>query len=229
MQIFTLTFRAPLMVLQGPRIDNWPQGLPIPTRSMVTGLIGAALGVSRREADTLQSIQDTMRLAVVVHRRGVEVVDYQTANLSKPHLRGPMWSSGTTILEREGGDTEGTRIQHRPYVCDGHMTVLVQLLDGAPFTAEHIIEAFDQPKRVLAYGRMSCPPIGRIAGDVLSVGSLEEAVSELPGDIYLPSEVIEPQWGDLLVSIPGTRDWRSRLHGGAEIYVRRAAQAENQP
>ena len=221
MQSFTLRFAGPMMALQGPRIDGRSQALPIPTRSMITGLIGAALGIGRDQSNVLQSIQDTMTMAAVVHRHGQIETDYQTADLSKPFMRGPMWTSGTSVFHRAGGDIEGTRQQWRPYTCDADITVIVELLEGAPFSAEEILDALDEPKRVLALGRMSCPPTTRIAGEVLDVDKLDDAATEMDGDIYLPAEEMEPKWGDLLVSIPGTRQWSSRLHAGTDTYVRR--------
>ena len=58
-----------------------------------------------------------------------------------------MWSSGRSVIVREGIEKEGTRIQSRPYVMDVDMTVVVQLADGAPVTAEEILKALDLPAR----------------------------------------------------------------------------------
>jgi CRISPR system Cascade subunit CasD len=212
-----------MLALQGAKIDGFPSELPIPTRSMITGIFGAALGLSRGEVDQLQAIQDHLRIAVAVHRRGVGIMDYQTADLGKPYLKGPMWSSGISVMEREGLEKEGTRIQQRPYTCDADMTVLVELLDGAPFTASALLSSLDEPQRVLAFGRMSCPPSGRIAGEMLAATTLEQAIADLQGDIYLPVEATTPTLGDLFVSIPGTRRWRDRRHGGVDVFVQRSA------
>src|SRR5260370_26492002 len=90
--MFFLTIRlsAPLMALQGPRIDGEPQSLPIPTRSLLTGMFGSALGFGRGDHERLQALQDNMHVGVVVHRNGVEINDYQIADLGKSHMRGPM-------------------------------------------------------------------------------------------------------------------------------------------
>ena len=37
---------SPRLLVSGPRIDTVGDSLPIPTRSMITGIIGAALGIS---------------------------------------------------------------------------------------------------------------------------------------------------------------------------------------
>ena len=211
------------MALQGPRIDGQPQSLPIPTKSLLTGLFGSALGYGRGDHDKLQALQDNMHVAVVVHRNGVEISDYQIADLGKPHMRGPMWSSGTSIVERDGSQTEGLRQQERPYKADADMTVVIELRSDSPVAGEQILAALDQPVRPLFIGRTSCPPASRLAGRVIEASSLEAATLQVaqahPGEIYLPAEAATPSWGDLPLSIPGRRDWASFRHAGTDLYV----------
>ncbi|QIG47924.1 type I-E CRISPR-associated protein Cas5/CasD [Nordella sp. HKS 07] len=224
MSFFTIRFKGPLAALQGPRIDGEPQTLPIPTPSLITGMIGAALGISRAEAERLQALQDGMRLACVVHKPGVEVIDYQIADLSKPYLVGPMWSSGARIVEREGSQITGLRQQWKPYLADVDMTLVVELDPSAPNTAEEIIAAFHEPARPLFLGRSSCPPDVALAGAIIEAAGLEDAVNKVASErssalIYLPAGCTQPQWGDLPVSIPGRRDWPANRHSGSELYV----------
>ena len=223
MSFLTVRLLAPLMALQGPRIDGEPQSLPIPTRSLLTGLFGSALGYGRGDYEKLQTLQDNIRVAVVVHRNGIEINDYQIADLGKSYMRGPMWSSGTSIVEREGSRTEGFRQQERPYRADADMTAVVDVQTGCLVTAEQILAALDQPVRPLFIGRTSCPPASRLAGRVFEATSLEAATlavaSDYFGEIYLPAEAATPTWGDLPLSIPGRRDWASFRHAGADLYV----------
>ena len=224
MQFFTMRLRAPLASLAGPRIDGIPQSLPIPARSLIVGMIGSALGWRRSDGERLQAIQDALLIAVVVHRSAGELIDYQTADLGRRHLSGTMWSSGQSVLEREGIEKEGTRIQLRPYAMDIDMTVIARLADDSPVTAEEILEALDMPARPLGIGRMNCPPSARVAGDLLEVETFENALGQLAGgECYLPLAAVPMDWGDTLISIPGICDWRSRRHRGAEGYVCRSA------
>ena len=164
-----------------------------------------------------------MRVAIVVHRNGVEINDYQIADLGKPHMRGPMWSSGMSIVEREGSQIKGLRPQERPYRVDADMTAVVEVTARNVVTAEQILTALDQPVRPLFIGRTSCPPASRLAGHVIDASSLEAATLQVardhPGQIYLPAEAATPSWGDLPLSIPGRRDWASFRHAGADLYV----------
>jgi CRISPR system Cascade subunit CasD len=225
MVFLTIRLTAPLMALQGPRIDGEPQSLPIPTRSLLTGLIGSALGYTRGDHAKLQALQDNMRVGVVVHRNGVEISDYQIADLGKPYMRGPMWSSGTSVADREGSQITGLRPQHRPYRADADMTAIVELDAGSPVNSEQIIAALDQPAHPLFIGRSSCPPASKLADRIFDAVSLEAAVLEVardhPGDIYLPAQAASPAWGDIPLSIPGCRDWTSYRHAGADLYIMR--------
>jgi len=225
MIFLTIRLSAPLMALQGPRIDGEPQSLPIPTRSLLTGLIGSALGYRRSDHGKLQNLQDNMRVGVVVHRGGVEMRDYQIADLGKSYLRGPMWSSGTSVAKREGSRTEGLRPQQRPYRADADMTAIVELGVDSAVNADQIISALDHPARPLFIGRSSCPPACKLTGRVFDAPSLEAAVLEVArnyaGEMYLPAAAATPSWGDIPLSIPGCRDWTSYRHSGADLYVMR--------
>ena len=224
-----LRLRGPMMGVGGTRIDGHPAPLPIPTRSSITGLLGAALGIDRADTDTLQALQDHMSLGVVVHSAGVPMRDYQTTDLSQPHLQGPMWwrdgRGGIGIVERGGANKDSTTIQERPYLCDVDMTVVLELLPGAPFTAEDITAALEQPAFPIFLGTTGCPPSYPIAAQVLNSENLEDAVSQLhEGDetIWLPRDAItKPKLGDLYRPIADMRDWTVGRHGGETIYVTR--------
>src|SRR5262249_39005805 len=195
----TIRLSGPLMALQGPRIDGEPQSLPIPTRSLLTGLFGSALGYMRGDHVKLQALQDNMQVGVVVHRGGVEISDYQIADLGKSHMRGPMWSSGTSVAKREGSQIKGLRPQQRPYRVDADMTAIVGLGGGSPVNPEQIIAALDQPAHPLFIGRSSCPPASKLAGHLLDAPSLEAAGFDVardhPGTIYLSAGVATPASG----------------------------------
>jgi CRISPR system Cascade subunit CasD len=222
--LFTMRLAAPIASLSGPRIDTVGDSLPIPTRSMITGIIGAALGISYDQPKVLQQVQDTMRLAVVVHRAGTVIRDFQTVRMALPHMTGPMWwhdGKRLGVMERAGGDPDRTVTGERPLTCDYDATIVVELLDGAPFEASQILNALRSPIFPLGIGQRSCIPSMPIAGNALEVTALIDGVSMVgTGIVYLPAECTQPgEFGDLYVTIPAGRDWMSREHGGTDTYV----------
>ena len=216
---FPITFSA-ADALQGAGSTANPSRLFNKIRSSLVCLVRRLVLPRRsRKAQNLQYIQ----VAVVVHRNGVEIHDYQIADLGKSYMRGPMWSSGTSIAEREGSQIAGLRQQQRPYRADADMTAVIEIRSGSSIAAEQILAALDQPARPLFFGRTSCPPASRLAGDIFDAPSLEAATlkgrSGSSGEIYLPAEAATPSWGDLPLSIPGRRDWTSFRHAGSDLYV----------
>jgi CRISPR system Cascade subunit CasD len=81
MAALVMRWRGPLMSLAGARIDGYAQQMPIPSLTMVAGLLGAALGY-RRGDERLPILADSLRYGVVVHRPGTPLVDFQTADLA---------------------------------------------------------------------------------------------------------------------------------------------------
>jgi CRISPR system Cascade subunit CasD len=196
---------------------------------MITGIIGAALGLGYDEPETLQKVQDSMRLAVVVHREGRVVRDYQTVRMGLPHMLGPMWwydGKQLGIMKREGGEPERTITGERPLTCDYDATIIVELLPDAPFSATEILDALRAPVHPLCVGQRSCIPSLPIAGDILNAHSLLDASAMLSqGITYLPAECATKisHFGDIYVSIPAGREWATREHGGTDTYIVRSS------
>ncbi len=225
MTYITLNLSGPLMAWAGPRIDEKPMASPIPTASHITGMIGAALGIRRTDAETLQRLQDSLRTAVVIQSAGQELVDYQIARLTTPHMRGPAPMDASSVMQRKGGRDTLTRQTLYPYRTDARMVVIIELDDAqSPFTAEEIVTAIKTPTWTLRLGRAGCPPDEPIVATAVRASSLAEAAAGIEGElVYLPADATEPQLGDVYQPIYGRRDWRANRHGGEEIYVVRAA------
>lgn len=204
MSIFTIRWAGPVMSLAGPRIDGYASSQPVPAPSTVAGLMGAALGISRGDP-TLEAMRRTMRYAAVVHRAGVESIDYQTADLTTPRMTGPMWWRDGTgrvgTMARLGAGSK-TAEQWRPLRHDADMTLVVELIEGAPFAAEQILAALDEPVFPLFLGRAHCTPGCRMAGRRLDVEDLPAGCAMVgDGTLYLPAEVAGAELGDLVAEV----------------------------
>ena len=218
MPVFTMRLCGPAASLAGVQIDGSPSVLPIPARSMIVGMLGAAHGWSYRDHALLQVLEDEVELGFIVHRAGTIVWDYQTTNIASPHMVGPMWvldhDRRPRVFSREGGGHERV-VANRPLTCDIDMTAVVKV-DRDPGA---LLAALERPMFPVTLGRRGMYPTEPIASIVLDVATVGEGVEivarERPGMRWTPP--IGPASGQLC-TVPAGRDWRTRRHGGVDTY-----------
>lgn len=228
MQALTFPLEGPVMALQGAVIDGQPEGVPIPTHSMVTGLVACALGVPATDGARLQDLSDTLEHAIVVRRRGRPIQDFQKANLrgdpergvpDQPRLNVTFDEFGRTVF-RPSGSTGALKVQlqRRPWLVDAAFTVI---LTGGDL--EVIRAALIRPRWPLYLGRTGFLPSRPLAGELVEgddLASLARGVAG-PGEIaWVPAAYAAPAPGDVVQMLPGRRDWRTRRHGGASLWTR---------
>jgi CRISPR system Cascade subunit CasD len=219
MPVFTMRLCGPIASLAGVQIDGSPSVLPIPTRSMIVGMLGAAQGWAYRDHVLLQKLQDELELGFVVHKAGTVVWDYQTTDLTKPHMLGPMWVLGhdcrPRVFAREGGGHERVTA-NRPLTCDIDITAIV----GVKRDPLPLLAALERPVFPLTLGRRGMYPTEPIAGVIIDVATVAEGV-ELLAREHLGARRWTPVTGPAsgqLRTVPAGRDWRSRRHGGVDTY-----------
>jgi len=117
-----------------------------PTKSGVTGMLCAALGVSRlRAAEQWLSRLGALRMGVRIDRRGVRWWDYHTVGAGMD----------MRIAEGEGKTKPGAMLTRREYLCDASFLVALQ---GEPTLIDELIAALKAPRWTPYLGRKCCPP-----------------------------------------------------------------------
>ena len=203
MQFVLMRWRGPLMSLAGARIDNYAQQMPIPSATMVAGMLGAALGYQRGDG-RLEQLADGLRYGVIVHRAGTPLIDYQTADLAELGVKAVSVDAEGRIrmIKREGSfeAVQGTAQQWRPLLADADMSVLAAVDGHASST---LLQALREPVFPLCLGRVSCPPSGRVGERLVDADSLDAALDAVcesnPGTVYRPVTVLTD---GLIVSLP---------------------------
>ena len=238
MDVLLLRFDAPLMSFGAPIVDNQGEIQPYPALSMMTGLLGNALGVDHSEFDRLERLQERLRYASRQDRRGRRIEDYQTVDLSKPYMDDDRaWTTYGHTESRAGGSaSDGTHIRHRDYWADAVHTVAVTLdaPDEAP-TLDDLTAAVQHPARPLFLGRKPCLPADALFGGRLQADSLPKALvqaplharaddgptfsawwpthpdADAPSDDHLDVDLREP--------VTDRRDWKNQIHVGERWIV----------
>lgn len=225
MNVLLLRLEAPLMSFGGVTIDNYGVIDELPSASMLTGLLGNALGWRRTASDRLQALQSRIRYVVRLDRAGTRIRDFQTAQLSKDDKA---WTTHGVPQKRAGGaqSYESPHLRYRDFHADASVAIALALVPGdIEPTLEDLAAALMSPACPLFLGRKSCIPGAALVTEMVSSGSLSEALEQLPlADEHDPEiAVFQPavppvQPGD--IRIAGHRHWVSDAHQGIEYWRR---------
>jgi CRISPR system Cascade subunit CasD len=130
---------GPLQAWGGPARFNLRPTQQTPTKSGVIGLVSAALGIPRRDSNTLAEL-NALRFGVRVDRPGELVIDFHTV-------------SGA--VNAAGKEPQGTTITDRHYLAGAKF---LAGLEGKQELLVQIHGALLRPKWLLTLGRRSCLP-----------------------------------------------------------------------
>jgi len=145
-----------------------------PSRSALVGLLAAALGIRREEAQNQAALGRSVRLAVRQLTPGRLIRDFHTVQVPK---RDKKARYATRKDELEGpSDRLNTIISRRDYRCDGLWVVGVTITEQSQWSLEDLKSALRAPRFTLYLGRKSCPLAAPLAPVVVQTDGLKEAL-----------------------------------------------------
>jgi CRISPR system Cascade subunit CasD len=224
-----LSLEGPLVAFGGVTIDHVGVTRDFPAASMLTGLIGNALGWERTDSAAHQALQDRLVFAARREREsdlGV-LTDVQNAKLEK-NERG--WTTWGRPEGRAGASYDAPHRRRRDYHTDASVTAALRLEpDQGPPDLDAIAAALDRPARPLFIGRKPCLPSSRILQGEATARTGFEALQGLPAGRDAPP-ILRAIWplgegpteGDAvtcIVDLPDLRNWKTGLHGGSRRIV----------
>ncbi|MDP2211517.1 MAG: type I-E CRISPR-associated protein Cas5/CasD [Candidatus Aquicultor sp.] len=183
-----LIFRlyGPLAAWGDIAVGEYRPSFAHPSKSAIIGLLAAALGIRRDEAERQKSLAEACSFAVRVDAMGTLLRDYHTSQV-------PSAKKGITHYTRRSElavDGLNTILSSRDYRCDAAYTVAISMRKGAAFTAQQLADALLKPIFTLYLGRKSCPLALPLQPRVVSAATLRDALAtvifdddELPGII----------------------------------------------
>ena len=230
MRILVLRFDAPLVSFGAPAIDQNGVVQRFPALSMLAGLIANALGWDHRDVEKLERLQERLRHAARIDRRGEALLDYQTVDLGQDWMRAENagWTTRGRIASRGGASGAGTHQRYQHYRADSVHTIALTLVgDEAPL-ADDVGAALRQPARPLFIGRKCCLPAAPIFFDVIDAASLVAVLASLPRARRSDPGPLPASWWDgddatesdgesRVVPVTDERDWRNRVHVGRRL------------
>ena len=226
-----MRFEAPLMAFGGVAIDQVGPTRDFPATSMLTGIIGSALGWNWSDREEHQRMQQRIVFATRMDRQGTRLTDTQNALLSKSDKG---WTTHGTPEGRDGDSYNAPHRRFRDYWADSSIRVVLRFdpVDELPML-QTVAEAFEKPARPLFLGRKPCLPAlpllaAQEAERWVTANSAHEALAKLPGN----GEKLRAQWpvgqgpetggSDQFISISDLadlRNWHTGLHAGSRQVV----------
>ena len=223
-QYLILRLEAPIMSFGGVAVDNRGVEMAFPPVSMITGLLGNALGYKRQEFDLLQRLQDRIRMAIRIDREGSILNDFQTVQLA---ANDQGWTTRGTPEGRAGGAKtyDNKHLRYRNYHADRVVSIALYLVPQAeaPDVAA-LLAALNEPARPLFIGRKSCLPSAPIGFSVQSAESARLAFAGCPLEAGETARFFEPIAHDVVAQptehrISGLRIWANQVHGGEQRWL----------
>jgi CRISPR system Cascade subunit CasD len=225
-----LRLDAPLISFGAPMIDQNGVIQPFPALSMLTGLLANALGWDHRDVEKLSALQDRIRHAARIDRRGEALVDYQTVDLGTdwmlPEKAG--WTTRGQLAYRGGASGGGTHQRYRHYRADSVHTAAITLEGDQKPSIDDLAAALREPMRPLFIGRKCCLPALPILIGVIDTPSLIAALAATPRSARADDGPLLATWWDgddatgsegasYTVSVTDERDWRNQIHAGRRL------------
>lgn len=217
-----------MMSFGGTTVDAGRPTDRFPAASLLTGLLGNALGYHHNDTGLLQRLQDRLvhgaaRLAHAPKQREVmQLTDYQTVDLGQDHLVDAGWTTDHRREDRAGGFSKGTHIRTRDYLVDADYLVALRLEpSNEEPTLDHLAAALDHPARPLFIGRKACPPATRLHAGFANADSLKQALLSFdlgrlrPVELWLP--VTDGTVDGHTSWASDRRDWANQAHTGRRL------------
>lgn len=147
-----------------------------PSRSMLLGLLGAALGIDRQDEPGQQALSEAFQFGVRQEARGMPLRDFHTIQVGVPGRKEVFRSRRQEL----SGRTE-TMLSSRTYLCDALHVVAVQpASDQESISLDDLKAALEKPHYPLCLGRRSCPVALPLMPRVVEADSMFAAFERAP-------------------------------------------------
>jgi CRISPR system Cascade subunit CasD len=222
-----VTLKAPLMSFGKVSLDRFSPTGRFPSKSMITGMVGAALGIDRTNVVDLQHLQDHLIVASGYKVEGRVLRDVQNANLGDDVV----WTTRGKPASRGGGEnTLNSAVRRtKDYIEDAELRVVLGLEPGCKFSLAQIADSFRCPVFPVSIGRKTCLPSAPFVPRS-NEDCMHEADTAYDALSNILKEGSSAQWPmgqgpddglsvSQVVSKPDLRDWRSGMHRGLDTVI----------
>ena len=210
MRHLIMRLEAPFMSFGGVAVDGRRGTERFPGASMLTGLLGNAMGWHWTDSERLEALQSRLAHAVRIDRSpagDAPVVDFQTVQISHLHRS---WTTRGYPQKPLGGPAtyQSPHLRYRDYMADMVAMVALRLRGEGPPYLDDLADALCEPARPLYIGRKSCVPAEPVFSGFAEGDTAVAALLSAPL-VGADSEYLDPKVEAVLRG-PYRRRWSSR-------------------
>ena len=196
MQTLAFYIDAPLQSWGDSSKFQYRETNSFPTKSAVVGLIAAALGIDKYQANEATAIQPFVDLKLVVVKLGNDksplsrFTDFHTVG-GGYNKKAPLWEK-MSIPRKASGAPFGTVITHRSYLTNARFAAL---LEGDLEILTQVQAALENPVWGVWFGRKTCLPASPLSPHISDSrqAALDALLEFLPRQTPAPLETFEYQ------------------------------------
>jgi len=163
-RFLVMKLQGPMQAWGGHTYEDLRHSELIPTRSGLLGLLGACLGVQRKDVQGLETLSFSLSIAVRMDSSPKRMTDFHTV---------------LDARKVDGSVNKNPVVSRREYLCDAVFTVLLWERNHAEVTLDRIKQALCRPVFTPFLGRRSCPISVPLFADILNVSDLLAAFESL--------------------------------------------------
>lgn len=177
MQFLLFQIYAPLVSWGEIAVGGERQSSRHPSKSAIIGLVSAALGIKREEEERLNTLAESLGIAVQLYSGGSVLKDFHTAQVPKKENKMVHHTRRSELLAPQ--DKIGTILSRREYRCDALSVVAIYLKKThSEYSLQVIESALREPHFHLYFGRKSCVPALPLEPKQIDAASLKDAFGE---------------------------------------------------
>ena len=177
---------GPMQAWGGHTYEDFRPSHLFPTRSGLLGLIGACLGLDRRDTGGQSRLADSLDFTVRTDR--VAVCAARDSMPQKQPLKLPDFHTVLNARKVDGSMNKYPVVSRREYLFDAVFTVAVGVRAESGITIEQLTDAVKRPVYTPSLGRRSCPVTRPLYESTLDAADGKNALSRVAGCGLIYSE-----------------------------------------
>jgi CRISPR system Cascade subunit CasD len=184
----------------GHTYEDYRPSLIFPTRSAITGLLGACVGIEREDIQALKALNGSFQLTVRANKRKIVQLrqgsQSEIGKIAKDKFVSMQKITDFHTVQQarkvDGKPRPEAIVSRREYLCDAEFTLALAFAKDADYCLERVKQAIQKPVYTPFLGRRSCPIQRPLYEAIVNAENAQAALSKIEpyhGTLYSEIEL----------------------------------------